>query len=114
MKTLKNRVQLIGNLGMDPEVKDLGGNRKMARLNLATTESYRGADGKRKEDTQWHRIIAWGPLASLAERYLRKGRRIAVEGKLVYRRYENKSGQQRFVAEVVATDFVMLDGRKEE
>jgi single-strand DNA-binding protein len=114
MNTLKNRVQLIGNLGMDPEVKNLANNKKMAQMRIATSESYRGADGKRVENTQWHTVVAWGNLADIAERFLRKGRKVAIEGKLVHRNYEDKTGNKKYITEIVANDVVMLDGKKDE
>jgi len=111
---MKNRVQLIGNMGQDPEVKNLANNKKMAQMRIATSESYRGADGKRVENTQWHTVVAWGSLAEIAERYVRKGNRVAIEGKLVHRSYEDKNGLKKYITEIVAGDMVMLDGRKEE
>ena len=114
MNTLKNRVQLIGNLGMDPEMKSFANNKKMAQLNIATSDYYRGADGKKVENTQWHKVVIWGNLADVAERYLCKGAKVALEGKLVHRNYEDKTGVKKYVTEIVANDFVMLDGKKEE
>lgn len=113
MNTVTNRVQLIGNLGQDPEVKNFGNNRKMALMRLATTDSYRRADGKKIANTQWHTVVAWGQLAGIAERYLTKGSRIAVEGKLAHRSYQNKSGNKKYVTEIVAGDLLMLDAKKE-
>ena len=112
MNTLKNRVQLIGNLGMNPEVRSLGNNRKMANFRMATSESYRGADGKRVEHTQWHNVIAWGAVAEIAERYLKKGKEVAVKGKLVHRTYDDKNGNKRYITEVVASELLMLGNQK--
>jgi len=108
MNSLRNKVQLIGNLGNNPEVKVLNNNRKMVRLSLATTDSYRDADGKKITDTQWHNIVAWGNVANIIEKYLKKGDEIAVEGRLIHRSYEDKSGTTKYISEVVINDVVML------
>lgn len=112
MNALRNRVQLIGNLGIDPEVKSFDNNRKMARLSIATNEVYYNSKGEKIQDTQWHTIIMWGKTAEIAEKYLKKGQEIAVEGKLVNRSYETKEGGKRYTTEVVVNELVML-GRKE-
>ena len=111
MNTIKNRVQLIGNLGKDPEVKSLGNNKKVVNFTIATNETYKDADGKKVEQTQWHNITAWGAVADIAERYLKKGKEVAIEGKLVHRSYEDKNGEKKYVTEVVASELVMLGGR---
>ncbi len=108
MKDLRNRVQLIGNLGMDPEVKSFDGGRKLAKFSVATSQSYTSSKGERVKDTQWHNIIAWGKLAENAEKYLKKGSEVALEGKLVYRSYENKEGQIKYITEIVLNEFKML------
>jgi single-strand DNA-binding protein len=110
MNTLKNKVQLIGNLGMDPDVKDLEGGKKVARFSLATKESYKNSGGEKVTDTQWHNIIAWGNNAKFAEKYLRKGQEIALEGKLTHRTYDDKDGVRRYFTEVVASEIQMLRG----
>jgi single-strand DNA-binding protein len=112
MKDLRNRVQLIGNLGMDPEVKSFDGGRKLAKFSLATSQSYTNTQGERVKDTQWHNVIVWGKLAETAEKYLKKGSEVALEGKIVYRSYENKEGQNRYVTEIVTNDFLMM-GKKQ-
>lgn len=112
MNALRNRVQLIGNLGIDPEVKTFDNNRKMARVSIATNEVYHNSKGEKIQDTQWHTIIMWGKTAEIAEKYLRKGQEIAVEGKLVNRSYDTKEGEKRYVTEVIVNELVML-GRKE-
>jgi single-strand DNA-binding protein len=113
MKDLRNRVHLIGNLGMDPEVKEFENGRKLAKFSLATSQSYRNAEGKQVEDTQWHSLIAWGNLATIAEKYLHKGREVAVEGKLIYRTYEDKQGGTRYVTEIVLSDILMFQQKKQ-
>ena|SRR3989304_3968767 len=108
MNTLRNRVQLIGNLGMDPEVKKFDGNRSMARFTIATTESYKNNEGKKVDETQWHNIVAWGNLATIAEKYLNKGREVVVEGKLVHRSYDDKDGNKKYITEIVANEILLL------
>lgn len=111
MKNLKNKVQLIGNLGSNPEIKAFENGKKMARFSIATNESYRNAQGELVTDTQWHSIVAWGNTAGIAEKYLQKGSEVAVEGKLTNRSYDDKDGNKRFVTEVVISDILML-GKK--
>ncbi len=108
MNTLKNKVQLIGHLGYDPEVREIAPGRKVARVSLATHSSHRNADGDRVSTTQWHTLVAWGRTAEMVERMLRKGMLVAVEGKLQHRSYDGKDGQKRQVSEVVMHDFQLL------
>ncbi|MFO7655840.1 MAG: single-stranded DNA-binding protein [Bacteroidales bacterium] len=108
MNNLRNRVQLIGNLGMNPEVKNLESGKKVAKFSIATTETYKGSDGKKVSETQWHNIVAWGGLADIAEKYLQKGSEVAVEGKLTHRTYDDKSGNKKFFTEIVLNDILML------
>ena len=108
MNALKNRVQLIGNLGMDPEIKKFDNNKTMAKFSLATTETYKNAEGKKVDDTQWHNVIAWGNLAIIAEKYLNKGREVAIEGRLVHRSYEDKDGIKKYITEIVANEILLL------
>lgn len=109
MYALKNKVQLIGNLGNAPEIKNLESGKKMARLSIATNESYRKENGERVTETQWHNAIAWGKVADIAEQYLSKGSEIAIEGKLTYRDYTDKDGIKRYVTEIVVNEILMLD-----
>ncbi|MCC6540697.1 MAG: single-stranded DNA-binding protein [Flavobacteriales bacterium] len=113
MNTLKNKVQLIGNLGFDPEVREIAKGRKVARISVATNDSYRNASGERVTDTQWHTVVAWGNTAEAVERLLRKGSPVALEGRLVHRSYETKDGSKRYITEVVMNDFQLL-GQKQE
>ena len=113
MKNLRNKVQLIGNLGMDPEVKSLSNGNKVVNFTLATSEYFKDAQGNRKQDTQWHRVVAWGQLANIIESYVHKGSQVAVEGKLVHRSFETKTGERKFVTEIVANDLVMLNKNEE-
>ena len=109
MKNLRNRVQLIGNLGMDPEVKSINDGKKLAKFSLATSQSYLNAQGERIQDTQWHNLIVWGKMADVAEKYLKKGSEIAAEGKIVYRTYETSEGQKKYITEIVVSEFTMLN-----
>jgi single-strand DNA-binding protein len=112
MNALKNHVQLIGNLGQDPEIKQLESGKKLAKFSIATTESYKNKNGEIVNDTQWHSIVAWDNLAQIAERYLHKGKQVALAGKLNHRNYEDKDGIKRYVTEIVANDLLMLGKRE--
>jgi len=109
MNALRNRVLLIGRLGQDPERIEFDGDKVKANLRLATNEAYRNAQGEKTETTQWHNVIAWGQLADIMTQYLSKGSEVAIEGRLVYRQYEDKTGQQRVAAEIVTQEMLMLD-----
>lgn len=108
MNTLRNKVQLIGNVGNDPEIKIFEEGKKLAQLTIATNESYRNEKGEKTESTQWHRISAWGKTAEIIEKYVTKGKEIAIEGKLVHKTYEDKNGEKRYVTEVVVNELLML------
>jgi single-strand DNA-binding protein len=109
MKSLRNSVQLIGRLGKDPEVKTFG-NSKKAAFSIATTDSFKNQKGEKVEDTQWHNIVIWGKLAGIAERYLKKGQEVAVEGKLIHRVYK-ADGDKRYITEINVSDLVMLGSK---
>lgn len=108
---MKNKVQLIGNLGSAPELKDLGNGKHLLRLNLATNERYKGADGELKENTEWHTVVAWNKQAERLAAQLQKGSGLMVEGRLVHRRYETKEGEKRVSSEVVLSDYQLLGAR---
>lgn len=110
MNALRNKVQLIGNAGNDPEIKVFPEGKKLARLVLATNESYYNDKGEKITDTQWHTITAWGKTAELIEKYVTKGRELAVEGRLTHRSYDDKNGEKRYITEVVAGE-VLLFGK---
>jgi single-strand DNA-binding protein len=112
MSTLKNSVRLVGNLGTDPEVKNFDNNRKLVKLNLATSESYKNDKGERVTDTQWHSIVIWGAQAKFAEDMLRKGDEVAIDGKLASRNYVDKDGNKRYVTEVVANEFLKMNSKR--
>ena len=108
MSTLKNKVQLIGHVGNDPEIKTFDGGKKLAKLAIATNESYKNDKGEKVEETQWHNLIAWGKTAETIEKYVVKGKEIAIEGKLTHKSYEDKNGEKRYVTEVVIDELLML------
>ena len=108
MYALKNKVQLIGNLGNAPEVKTMESGKKLATFNVATSECYRNAKGEKITETQWHRIVAWGKVAEIAEKYLDKGKEVALEGKLVNRSYNDKDGNKRYITEIQVSELLML------
>lgn len=112
MYALRNKVQLIGNLGNAPEVKTLDDGKKIARFSMATNEIFRDRAGRKETETTWHNVVAWGKIAELAERYLTKGKEIAIEGKLVNRTYNDKDGIKRYVTEIVANELLLI-GEKE-
>ena len=109
MSTLRNRVQLIGHLGADPEMKTLESGAKVARLRIATNESYKMANGEWKEETMWHSVSAWEKLAERATEQFHKGSYIMLEGKLVNRSYTDATGNKKFYTEVRASSITLLD-----
>jgi single-strand DNA-binding protein len=111
MSTLRNRVQLIGRVGNDPEVKSFEGGKKLATVSVATSESYKNDKGERVEQTEWHRVVAWGKTAEIIEQFVTKGREIAIDGKLTHRSYDDKDGTKRFMTEVVANDVQLLGSK---
>jgi single-strand DNA-binding protein len=108
MNALRNKVQLIGNLGNDPEIVNLDGGNKLAKFSIATNETYKNAKGEKVTDTQWHNVVAWGKTAEIVENYLTKGNEVAVEGKLTHRSYENKEGEKRYITEIKCNELLML------
>ena len=112
MNTLRNKVQLIGNLGMNPEIKTVDGGKKLAKMSIATNESYKNAKGELVKETQWHNLIAWGKTADIIEKYLEKGSEVAIEGKLINRNYTDKDGAKRYITEIQVNDLVMLGDKK--
>ena len=108
MNKIQNRVKLIGHLGADPEIRSLESGRKVANFRIATKSVYTNEKGERKEDTQWHPIVAWGKLTEISEEHLTKGKKVAIEGKLVHRTYEKKDGDNRYVTEILCDELMML------
>lgn len=111
MNSLKNKVQLIGNLGNDPEIIALDSGKKLAKFSIATNETYKNAQGEKVTDTQWHNVVAWGKLAEITENHLSKGKEVMIEGKLTSRSYETKTGEKRFITEVVCQELLMLNNK---
>lgn len=108
MNALRNKVQLIGNVGQDPEIKIIEGGKKLAKLVLATNEVFYNEKGDKVTDTQWHNVSAWGKTADIIEKYVSKGKEIGIEGKLTHRSYEDKDGNKRYFTEVVVNDLLLL------
>jgi single-strand DNA-binding protein len=114
MNNLRNKVQLIGNLGLAPEIVSFENGNKLAKVRLATNDFYKNAQGEKVQETQWHSLTAWGKQADVFEKYIKKGQEIAVEGKLVTRSYETKEGEKRFRTEVVVSEVLMLGNKEQE
>jgi single-strand DNA-binding protein len=107
-----NKVMLIGNLGADPEIRSTTSGTRVATLSLATSRSWTGAGGDQQEKTEWHRVVCWDRLAEIVERYLKKGDRVYIEGRIEYRQWEGQDGQTRYTTEVRAREMIMLGGRE--
>jgi single-strand DNA-binding protein len=107
---MRNRVQLIGRLGQNPEAKEFDKGRKLVRMSIATNEEYMN-NGEKVKQTTWHNLVAWGKLAGICEKYLKKGNEVAVEGKLIYRIWEDKDGAKRNTTEIHLNEMLMLDGK---
>jgi single-strand DNA-binding protein len=105
---MKNRVQLIGHLGADPEIKKLEDGRKHARINIATNETYTNAKGEKVTETQWHHVVAWGKTAELAEKLFAKGMEVLIDGKLINRSFTDKDGNKRYITEVQANELLIF------
>lgn len=112
MKDLRNRVHLIGHLGRDPEIINFKGDKKLAKFSVATSQSYTNSHGDRVQDTQWHNIVAWGKLAETTEKFLKKGMEVALEGKLVYRKYDDKEGITRYMTEISLSEYIKISKKE--
>ncbi len=112
MNALRNKVQLIGHLGADVELKTLDNGNSVARISVATNEYYKNKAGEKVTDTTWHNVVAWGKTAELANQLLKKGSEVALEGKLSNRSYEDKAGVKKYVSEVVMNEFLLLDKKE--
>lgn len=112
MNTLRNKVQLIGHLGNNPEIISLESGKKLAKLSIATNENYKNAQGEKVSETQWHNVIAWNKTADIIEKYLEKGNEVAIEGKLTSRSYEDKDGVKKYITEIVCNELLMLGGKQ--
>lgn len=108
MSSLKNRVQLIGRAGQDPEVVTFGDNKKKVSFPIAVNEVYYNDKGEKVENVYWHTLVFWGKVADLAEKFVAKGKEIAIEGKLVSRSYEDQDKNKRYVTEVVVHELLLM------
>jgi single-strand DNA-binding protein len=108
MNSMRNRVSLIGNVGQDPEIKTTDSGKKVTHFTLATNDGYRNAEGQKVSETTWHNIVAWNGLADIASKYLKKGKEVAVEGRIVYRSYDDKKGSTKYITEIVLNDLILL------
>ncbi len=108
MSTLRNKVQLIGHVGNEPEILILESGKKLAKFFIATNESYKNSKGEKITDTQWHNIIAWDKTAELIENYVPKGKEVGIEGKLTSRSYEDKDGHKRYITEIVCNELLLM------
>ena len=108
MNNLRNRVQLIGHVGNDPEIKTFEGGKKLATITLATNDHYKNAKGEKIEQTEWHRLTAWGTTADIIEQFVKKGKEIAVDGKITHRSYDDKNGEKKFITEVTISEVLLL------
>jgi single-strand DNA-binding protein len=108
-----NKVMIIGNLGKDPEIRTIPSGAKVANFSIATNEGYTDKSGNKVDKTEWHRIVMWRGLADVAEKYLRKGSTVFVEGKLTTRTWDDQNGQKRYTTEILANQMQMLGGKRD-
>ena len=113
MSNLSNKVQLIGNVGNDPEMTVLKSGKKVVRFSLVTNAYYKNAKGEKVQNTDWHNIVAWNKTAEIIEKYAAKGKELAIEGKLTSRSYETKEGEKRHVTEVIVSEVLLLGAKTE-
>jgi single-strand DNA-binding protein len=113
MSTLRNRVMLIGHLGQNPEIKTFGSDKKKASFSLATSETFKNDSGEKVTETQWHNLVVWGKLADISEKYLEKGKEIAIEGKIVTRNYTDKENIKRYITEIVVNELLIISAKKD-
>lgn len=111
MSTLRNKVQLIGNLGNNPEIITLESGKKLAKFSIATNEIYKNAQGEKVTETQWHNLVAWNKTAEIVESYLEKGKEVAIEGKLTSRSYDDKDGNKRYITEIIVNELLLLGSK---
>jgi single-strand DNA-binding protein len=105
---MRNKVQLIGHVGQEPEIKTIESGKKVAKFSLATNENYTNNKGEKVEQTEWHRLTAWGKTAEIIEKYVTKGKEIAIEGKLTHRSYDDKNGEKRYVTDIVVNELLLI------
>ncbi|MAU70613.1 MAG: single-stranded DNA-binding protein [Pseudozobellia sp.] len=114
MSTIRNYVQLIGNVGQEPTITNLDNGKKVARFSLATNENYKDSNGVKQTDTNWHTIVAWGKTAEVVEKFISKGKEVGLTGKLKTRTYTTDDGNQRYVTEVVADEILLIGNKGKE
>ncbi|WP_339841494.1 single-stranded DNA-binding protein [uncultured Maribacter sp.] len=114
MKSIKNHVQLIGNVGQEPTITNLESGKKVARFSIATNEYYKDAKGEKQTDTNWHTVVAWGKTAEIVEKFVGKGKEVGITGKLKTRTYTTDDGNQRYVTEVVADEILLLGSKNDK
>ncbi|MCC6256987.1 MAG: single-stranded DNA-binding protein [Chitinophagaceae bacterium] len=111
MNALRNKVQLIGNLGQTPEIRTTDSGKKLAKFSMATIEVYRSSTGEKVQETQWHNVVAWDKVAEIVEKHLNKGTEVAIEGKLIHRNYTDKDGNKKYVTEVQVNELLLLGSK---
>lgn len=109
-----NKITIIGNVGKDPETRTLENGTKVTSLTIATSETWKDKQGNKKEEVQWHNVQLWRGLAEVAEKYVRKGSKLLIEGKVTYRSYEDKEGNTKYITEIVGKEMKMLGGKQQE
>lgn len=114
MNAIRNKVQLIGNLGHDPEIVELESGIPMVRFSIATKEVFKNSQGDKVEEVQWHPVVAWGKTAEIIRDFVTKGQEIALEGKLVHRTYETDQGEKRYITEVKCHEVLLLRSKTKE
>ncbi len=114
MSTIKNHVQLIGNVGQEPTITNLESGKKVARFSLATNENYKNGNGEKQTDTNWHTIVAWGKTAEIVEKYVVKGKEVGIVGKLKTRTYTADDDTQKYVTEVVANELLLMGSKDDK
>jgi single-strand DNA-binding protein len=113
MYSLRNKVQLIGNLGKNPDIKTTESGKKLVRLSVATNEMFTNSKGEKVKETQWHNLVAWGKMADVAEKFLSKGSEIAIEGKLITKDYVDKEGNKKYSTEIQVNELLLLGSKSE-
>ena len=113
MSSLRNRVMLIGRLGADPETKTIANGSQNSRFSIATSEVYKNEQGEKVEDTQWHNITVWDKKSEVAQKYLKKGSEVAIEGKLVNKNYTDKDGQKKYTTDIEVSELLLIGDKKD-
>lgn len=114
MYSLRNKVQLIGNLGKAPEIKNIDSGKKLAKFSVATNEVYTNNKGEKVKETQWHNLVAWGKLADIAEKYLDKGSEVVIEGKIITKDYLDKDGNKKYTTEIQVNEMLMMGSKNSD